>query len=199
MAALGRTCGGADHERIGAALRHVLRGRQAHQGCGIVAHVVEYGRKLKRGQGTDNDMDLVPLNQLLSLGLGAGRIAAGVCRNELHLAAGEHIGLLFQEYRNSLLHLDAPCASGPVLTVSRPILKGAVCASAVGALSVALMPPQRDLSTTVHHHCPVLHGFLSIRVVAEPNLANVIYAWDTAPSSRQGSLISTHTLLPNRV
>ena len=34
-----------------------------------------------------------------------------------------------------------PCASGPVLTVSSPILNGALCACTAGILSVATLAP----------------------------------------------------------
>ena len=46
-------------------------------------------QQLEGGKRAEDDVDLVALDQFLRLGLGAGRVAAGVGGDELDLAAGE--------------------------------------------------------------------------------------------------------------
>ena len=122
----------------GLALRWVTSSaaRQADQRRGVVAHVVGDRQQLEGGERAQDDVDLVALDHLLRLGLGAGRVAAGVGDQQLDLAAGERVVLLLQERGDALLHLDAALVGGPVLTVKRPILKGA-------ALSPGDRHPQR--------------------------------------------------------
>ena len=115
VAALPRGGGGADDERVGLALRHVLGRGQADQRRRVVAHVVGDGEQLEGGERPEDDVDLVALDQLLRLGLGAGRVAAGVGDQQLDLAAGERVALLLQEGGDALLHLDAALRQRPGL------------------------------------------------------------------------------------
>jgi hypothetical protein len=96
-----------DDERVSPALGDVLGSRQADQGGGIVAHIVEDREQLEGRQRPDDDVDLVALDQLLRLGLGARRVAAGVGNDEVDLAAGQRAVLLLEEGADALLHLDA--------------------------------------------------------------------------------------------
>ena len=69
--------------------------------------VVGDRQQLEGGERPEDDVDLVALDQLLHLGLGAGRAAAGVGGEELHLAAGHRVVLFLQKREDALLHLDA--------------------------------------------------------------------------------------------
>ena len=93
----------------GLALRCVTSSAAARliSGVGVVAHVVGDGQQLEGGERPQDDVDLVALDHLLRLGLGAGRVAAGVGDEQLDLAAGERVVLLLQERGDALLHLDA--------------------------------------------------------------------------------------------
>ena len=115
VAALPRGRRGPDDERVGLALRHVLGGGEADQRRGVVAHVVGDGEQLEGGERAEDDVDLVALDHLLRLGLGAGRVAAGVGDQQLHLAAGQRVVLLLQERGDALLHLDAALRQRPGL------------------------------------------------------------------------------------
>ena len=107
VAALRRGRRRADDERIGLALGHVLGGGEADQRGRVVADVVGDRQQLERRERAEDHVDLVALDQLLRLGLGARRIAAGVGGDELDLAAGERVRLLFEKNGEPLLHLDA--------------------------------------------------------------------------------------------
>ena len=76
-------------------------------GIAVVAHVIRDREQFERRERPENDVDLVALDQFLGLGLGAGRIAAGVGRDHLDLATRERIRLFLHEHRQALLHLDA--------------------------------------------------------------------------------------------
>src|SRR4249920_246693 len=98
---------GADEIWIGTALRHVLGGGEAQQRHLVLRDVVGDRQQLEGREWSEDSVDLVALNQLLHLGLGAGGIAAGVGGKELHLAAGHRVVLLLQVRDNALFHLDA--------------------------------------------------------------------------------------------
>jgi peroxiredoxin len=111
-------------------------------------HSLEFPILDDRQGDTENHVDIVALDQLLCLGLGAGRVAAGVGDDQLRGAAGKLIAAVF---RKSLVPCSIrmpPCASGPVLTVSNPILIGLACAIAGSgrfATSAAAAVPPRSL------------------------------------------------------
>src|SRR4029453_7927919 len=63
------------------------------------------------------------LDQLLRLGLGAGRVAARIRRDQLHLASGQGVVLLLEESGDSLLHLDAALGQWPRLDGQEPDLE----------------------------------------------------------------------------
>ena len=92
---------------LACALGHVFRRGEADQRCRVVAHIIGDGEELEGGERPEDDVDLVALDQLLRLGAGAGRIAAGVGRDEIDLAPRERVALLLQEGEDSLFHLDA--------------------------------------------------------------------------------------------
>ncbi len=50
---------------------------------------------------------MIALDQLLGLGLGPRRVAAGIAHHEFDLAAGHHVVPVLEEAQRPLLHLDA--------------------------------------------------------------------------------------------
>ena len=73
----------------------------------MLRHVIGDGEQLERGQWARHDIDMVALDQLLRLVLGAGRVAAGIGDDEFDLAPGQgHVAVL-EERGEALLHLDA--------------------------------------------------------------------------------------------
>ena len=92
---------------LACALGDVFRRGETDQRRGVVAHIIGDGQELEGGERPEDDVDLVALDQLLRLGAGAGRIAAGVGRDELDLAPGERVALFLQEREDPLFHLDA--------------------------------------------------------------------------------------------
>ena len=65
------------------------------------------GIELEGGERAEDNVDFIALDQFLRLGLGAGRIAAGIGGDEIHLAAAERIVFFFQIGQDALLHLNA--------------------------------------------------------------------------------------------
>ena len=59
--------------------------------------VVGDREQFEGGERPEDGVDLVALDQFLRLGLGAGRVAAGVGGDELDLAAGEGVVLFLQD------------------------------------------------------------------------------------------------------
>jgi hypothetical protein len=51
--------------------------------------------ELEGGERAESDIDLVALDEFLRLGFGAGRIAAGIGRNEIDLATANRVVLFF--------------------------------------------------------------------------------------------------------
>ena len=62
----------------------------------LLRDVVGDGEQFESGKRPDDSIDLVALDQLLRLGLGACRIAAGVGGNEFHLAPREGVILFLR-------------------------------------------------------------------------------------------------------
>jgi hypothetical protein len=106
VAALCRRRRGTDDERIGRPLGNVFRRREADQRRGVVAHIVGDGEQFEGGERPEDHVDFVPLDQLLRLGAGAGRVAAGVSGDEIDPPAREDVALFLQEREDSLFHLD---------------------------------------------------------------------------------------------
>ena len=69
--------------------------------------VIGDGKQLECGERAEDHVDVVALDQFLRLGLGAGRIAAGVADHQLDLATGQHVVAVLEEEVGALLHLDA--------------------------------------------------------------------------------------------
>src|SRR5262245_3524976 len=114
---------GTDHEWIGLALGDVLGRRQTDQWRLVVADVVRDGQQLEGGERPQDHVDLVALDQLLRLGLGARRIAAGVSRDELDPAPRQRVALLLEQRRNALLHLNPALGQRPGLDREQPELE----------------------------------------------------------------------------
>ena len=72
-------------------------------------------KQLERRQRTEDGIDLVALDQFLGLGLGAGRIAAGIGGDEVDLAAAHRVIRLLQIGQHALFHLDAALGERPGL------------------------------------------------------------------------------------
>src|SRR5215470_1476276 len=106
--ALRRRGRGADEEGIGLALGHVLGRREAQNRHLRLSRVVADGQELEGGQGPQDHVDVVALDELLGLGLGARGIAAGVADDQFDLPAGEDVVTVLEEAGQALLHLDAP-------------------------------------------------------------------------------------------
>src|SRR5262249_14624085 len=81
--------------------------READQWRLVLADEVGNGQQLECRQRPENDIDPVALDQLLRLGLRAGRIAACVGRDEVDLAPRQAIALFLEQGGDALLHLDA--------------------------------------------------------------------------------------------
>ena len=72
----------------------------------MLRDIVGDGEQFESGERPEDGVDLVALDQFLRLGLGAGRVAAGVGGEEVDLAAGEGVVLLLQVRDDALFHLD---------------------------------------------------------------------------------------------
>src|SRR5215813_10100751 len=120
-----RRCGrGAHEEGIGLALGHVLGRREAQNRHLRLSGVVADGQELEGRQRAQDHVDVVALDELLGLGLGARGIAPGVSHDELHLPAGEDVIAVLQEAGQALLHLDAPGGERSRLHGQKPDLDG---------------------------------------------------------------------------
>ena len=80
-------------------------------------------QQLEGGERAEDDVDLVALDQLLGLGLGAGRIAAGIGGDEVDLAAAHRVVRLLEEGEDALLHLDAALGERTGLHREKPELE----------------------------------------------------------------------------
>jgi hypothetical protein len=58
-------------------------------------------------EGADHDVHLLPLDEPASLGEPGGRLALGVLHDELHLATGQPVLVLFQEHLEGVHHVLA--------------------------------------------------------------------------------------------
>ena len=92
---------------VGPALGEVVGAGEAERRRLVLADIVGDRQKLEGGERTEDDVDLIALDQFLRLGLGAGRLAAGIGGEELDLAAGHLVVVLLQPGEHALLHLDA--------------------------------------------------------------------------------------------
>src|SRR5262249_25183785 len=97
----------AQQIRVGLALGQIVCRREAERRHFLFADVVVDGVELKGGERAEDDVDFVALDELLRLGLGAGRIAAGIGRKEINFAAANRVVLFFQISEYALLHLNA--------------------------------------------------------------------------------------------
>ena len=112
---LRRGAGGPDEVGVGLALGHVLGGGEAQDRHLRLRGVVADGEQLEGGERTDDEVDVVALDQLLRLGLGARGIAARVGDHQLGLAAGQRVVPVLEEPDHALLHLDATLGERPGL------------------------------------------------------------------------------------
>ena len=103
---LRRGPGGPDEVGVRPALGHVLGRGQAQDRHLRLGRVVADREQLERGERAEDHVDVIALDELLGLGLGAGGVAAGVGHHELGLAAGQHVVPVLQEPDGALLHLD---------------------------------------------------------------------------------------------
>ena len=81
----------------------------------MLGDVVGDRQELEGGERADDEIDVVAFDQLLRLGLGAGRVAAGIADHQLGLAAGELVVAMLEEQVDALLHLDAALRERPGL------------------------------------------------------------------------------------
>src|SRR5499427_6545548 len=116
--------GGADEEGIGLALGHVFGRREAQDRHLRLGGVVADGQKLEGCQRPQDHVDVVALDELLRLGLGARGIASSVRHDQLDLPAGEDVVAVLQEADHALLHLDASRGERPRLHGQEPDLDG---------------------------------------------------------------------------
>src|SRR5499427_5036854 len=116
--------GGADEEGIGLALGHVFGRREAQDRHLRLGGVVADGQKLEGRQRPQDHVDVVALDQLLRLGLGARGIASSVGHDQLDLPAREDVVAVLQEADHALLHLDASRGERSRLHGQEPNLDG---------------------------------------------------------------------------
>src|SRR4029078_12675948 len=86
------------------------RGDQRHLG---VANIIVHRNGFICRQRTDRHRYLVTLHQFLQLGLGKGRVAAGILRDQFDLAAAYHAVALLEEQRGALFLLLAASGERP--------------------------------------------------------------------------------------
>ena len=98
---------GAQQIRIGRALGKIVGGREAERRHFLLLHILVDGIELEGRKRAEDHIDLVALDQFLGLGLGAGRVAAGIGGDEVHLAAADRIIFFLQIGQDALLHLNA--------------------------------------------------------------------------------------------
>ncbi len=115
MHRLRRGRGGADEIGIGLALRHVVGAGETHHRRLVLRDIVGDRQELEGGQGTEDEVHMIALDQFLRLRLGAGGAAAGVGGNEIDLAPGKRVILVLQEGDDALFHLDAAFGQRPGL------------------------------------------------------------------------------------
>ena len=104
---LRRTRRRAQEIGVGAALGEIVGAGEAERRRLVLANVIGDGEQFESRQRAEDDVDLVALDQFLRLGLGAGRLAAGVGGEEFDLAAGHLVVVLLQPGEHALFHLDA--------------------------------------------------------------------------------------------
>ena len=79
----------AHDERIGLALGDILRAGVAERRHLVLREIVDDREMFERRERSHDHVDLVALDEFDRLGLGAGRIAAGVRDDQFDLAAGQ--------------------------------------------------------------------------------------------------------------
>src|SRR5215467_3397529 len=93
--------------RVRPPLRHVLgSGEAQHRHLGL-RRVVRDREQLEGSEWPKDHVYVVALDELLSLGLGAGGIAAGVGHDELDLAPSHRVAAVLEKTDRALLHLNA--------------------------------------------------------------------------------------------
>jgi hypothetical protein len=96
-------------------LRHVLGRGDAERRHLLFRQIVGDRQRLEGGQRADQAMDVVLLDQLLSLGAGGRGNAGGVGNDQLDLAAGEGVVARLQEHGEGEIHVDAAGGQRPGL------------------------------------------------------------------------------------
>ena len=129
VAVLRRGAEHAHHPRIGLALRQILGRRHRQRRHLRLADVVVDGVGLEGGERAEDGVDMVALDQLLRLGLGARGVAAGIAEKDLDLAPGKHAVMLFEADVEPLIHLDAAGGERPGLDreQAQPDRPGILC------------------------------------------------------------------------
>src|SRR5262245_23893966 len=105
--ALGGARRGAHDERVGLALGHVLRAGIAERRHLVLRQIIDDREMLKGRERPHDHVDLLALDQLDRLGLGTGRVAAGIGDDDLDLAAGDRVITLLEEGCDPLLVMNA--------------------------------------------------------------------------------------------
>jgi hypothetical protein len=110
----------ADKIGIGLALGHVLGGSEAQDRHLFAGDVAADREQLEGGERAEDQIDIVALDQLLRLGLGAGRVTAGVADHQLDLAARHFVVSVLQKQDRALLHLNPDRSKGAGLDREEP-------------------------------------------------------------------------------
>src|ERR1700730_18643656 len=97
------------HKIIALLLREVIlsRGSRCNEWRPRPFDVIVDCQCFKRRQRADDHMHFAALDQLLRLGLGSDRVAAGVGDNELDLSSRKRVVALLEESLDALFHLPA--------------------------------------------------------------------------------------------
>jgi hypothetical protein len=88
-------------------LGHVLCGGHAKRWYFLFRKIINNGQRLEGCQRANYAMDLVSLDQLLSLGPRRRRDAGGICHDQINFATREVVIAFLQEHRQRKVHVDA--------------------------------------------------------------------------------------------
>src|SRR5262249_54989584 len=94
--------------RICLSLCHVLGAGESERRHFCLCQVIDRCEQFERGEGTENDVDLVTFDNLLGLVLGAGRVTARVRDYEIDLATRKREILILEKRADAFLEMNAP-------------------------------------------------------------------------------------------
>src|SRR5262249_15875685 len=97
------------------ALRHVLSGGEAEDRRFRLRGIVADGEQFEGSERTNDEVDVVALDELLGLRLGPSGVATSVADDELGLAASEPVVPVLEKAGHPLFHRVAALRERPVL------------------------------------------------------------------------------------